>query len=438
MPAKMERVTVMVAEEEKLVGIEEYLTDTDGIGGKLRKTPEDFIVKETSITPPEAPNGTWTIATVTSRNWETNRLIRILSKDLRVSRDRIRFAGTKDKRAVTTQLMAFKVQPDRVKAIQLKDVTIENVYLSNKGIDIGDLIGNQFEIKVSDLKFGAAGIVEDTACQVKDLEGFPNYFGIQRFGAIRPVTHLVGKAIVRGEFDKAVMQYLGNPTENEDPEIQQIRRSITETGDLKEALKRLPPQLSFERTMLQHLVRREKDYIGALRQLPKNLLMMFIHAYQSYLFNLMLSERMRRGLPLNTPIAGDMVIPTDKNGLPNHEEWIKVDKDNLTKVIRQCGNGNAFVSGLVMGAGTEFADGSQGEIEHKVIEAEGLVNKDFIIPDMPEMSSKGIRREVVSPVFNLKYHEVEDGIVFTFKLNRGCYATCLMREFMKSDDIRSY
>ena len=57
---------------------------------------------------------------------------------------------------------------------------------------------------------------------------------------------------------------------------------------------------------------------------------------------------------------------------------------------------------------------------------------------MPEVSSKGIRREVVSPVFNLKYKEVEDGIVFTFKLNRGCYATCLMREFMKSDDILSY
>jgi tRNA pseudouridine13 synthase len=185
----------MVAQEEQLVGIEEYLTDTDGIGGKLRKAPEDFLVKEISMTPPEVPNGRWTIATITSRNWETNRLLRMLSKDLRASRDRIKFAGTKDKRAVTSQLMAFKVRPDIVKTINLKDVTVENVYTADRGIDIGDLIGNQFEIKVSDLKMGALDIVKDTATQVKDLEGFPNYFGIQRFGAIRPVTHLVGHAV---------------------------------------------------------------------------------------------------------------------------------------------------------------------------------------------------------------------------------------------------
>jgi len=428
----------MVAQEEKLVGIEEYLTDTDGIGGKLRKAPEDFIVKEISMAPPEVPNGRWTIATITSRNWETNRLLRMLSKDLRASRDRIKFAGTKDKRAVTSQLMAFKVRPDIVKTVNLKDVTVENVYTADRGIDIGDLIGNEFEIKVSDLKMGALVDAQDTATQVKDLEGFPNYFGIQRFGAIRPVTHLVGRAMVRGEFEQAVMQYLGNPNDNEEPEVQEIRRKLSETGDFKEALRTMPVQLSFERTMLQYLVNRQKDFIGALRQLPKNLLMMFVHAYQSYLFNLILSERLRHGLPLNTPTVGDLVIPTDKNGLPNHEEWIKVDKDNLSKVLRQVGNGNAFVSGLVIGSGTEFAEGTQGEIEHKVVEAEGLVNKDFIIPDMPEVSSKGIRREVVSPVFNLKYKEVEDGITFTFKLNRGCYATCLMREFMKSDDILSY
>ena len=428
----------MVAEEEKLVGIEEYLTDTDGIGGKLRKTPEDFIVKEISMAPHEVPGGIWTIATVTSRNWETNRLIRILSSDLRISRERIKFAGTKDKRAVTSQLMAFKVNADRVRTINLKDIKVENVFTSDKGIDIGDLIGNEFEIKVSDLKGNVLKIVEDTACQVKDLEGFPNYFGIQRFGAIRPVTHLVGRCMVRAEFEQAVMHYLGNPTDNEEPEVQEIRKALTETGDFKEGLRRMPPQLSFERIMLQHLIRRPKDFVGALRQLPKNLLMMFIHAYQSHLFTLILSARMRHGLPLNTPTVGDLVIPTDKNGLPDHEEWIKVDKDNLSKVLRQVGNGNAFVSGLVIGTGTEFADGIQGEIEHKVIEAEGLVNKDFIVPDMPEVTSKGIRREVVSPVFNLKYKEAEDGIVFTFKLNRGCYATCLMREFMKSDDILSY
>ena len=127
-----------------------YLCDTEGTGGHLKTLPEDFIVREISDPPRKKDNGDYTIATVTARNWETNRLVRLMSRSMGVSRDRIGFAGTKDKRAVTTQLMSFYGTPDMVDKIDLKDVEIKDVYRGARGIGIGDLIGNDFEITVKD------------------------------------------------------------------------------------------------------------------------------------------------------------------------------------------------------------------------------------------------------------------------------------------------
>ena len=82
---------------EKQIGIETFFTDVDGVGGKLRIFPEDFSVSEISIYPKEKKDGIFTIADVTSINWETNILVRDLSNWLHISRQRINFAGTKEK-----------------------------------------------------------------------------------------------------------------------------------------------------------------------------------------------------------------------------------------------------------------------------------------------------------------------------------------------------
>lgn len=93
---------------EAEIGLEVFFTDSPGIGGRLKQDPEDFIVDEISLPPSEDKSGSYTIAKVTSQNWETNRLIRELSKTLGISRDKIGFAGTKDKRGITSQLMSFQ------------------------------------------------------------------------------------------------------------------------------------------------------------------------------------------------------------------------------------------------------------------------------------------------------------------------------------------
>src|SRR5512136_1147114 len=108
-------------------------------------------------------------------------------------------------------------------------------------------------------------------------------------------------------------------------------------------------KLTFERTMIAHLIDKPGDYLGALRTLPKNLLMMFVHAYQSYLFNRILSERIRAGLPINEPLVGDLVLPLNKLNLPDHDNPIPVTAENLDKAVKNSREGKAFVAGVLYG-----------------------------------------------------------------------------------------
>ncbi len=426
---------IAASDDERGIGIEVFYTDTKGIGGKLRKNPEDFVVEEISSPPPRDEDGDYAILRIRVRKWETNRLIRQISRQLGISRKRIGFAGTKDRRAVTTQLISVKAQMDDVKRLHLKDMEVIEGYPAQKRLNLGDLRGNSFDITVKDLECSEAKarmLVEETFEALKTLKGFPNFFGHQRFGAVRPITHIMGKKVMEGDFKGAVYAYLGSPVDIEGAEAFEARSAFDEGVGYAAALKMYPKYLGFEKAMLNHLVKNEDDYIGAIAVLPRNLSMMFVHAYQSYLFNRILSHRIAKGLLKEEPLLGDIVLPLDAQGLPDHKKWIDVSEDNIDKVSKRIAEGKAFLSGLVPGADVRVASGEQGEIEMKVLEKEGLSPKDFIVPQMKELSSKGMRRELISPLGDFNY-EIEEGVRMRFSLMKGCYATSLLREFMKTE-----
>jgi len=434
-----------VLKSEKIVGIETFFTPFEGIGGKLRTKPEDFIVSEVSNYPLKSDNGIFLIADVTSKNWETNLLVREISNKLHISRQRINFAGTKDKRAVATRIMSIHgLSPDKLSNVKIKDVTIKNIYRSDFPIKIGNLVGNKFEIIIRNIKdFVNLDYIENITNFIEDYQGFSNFYGIQRFGIIRPITHIVGKFIVKDDFKKAVMTYIGNPIDGEDEESYKVREKLENNKDFSDALKSYPNNLNYEKAILNKLVKNPDDYIGAIKELPKNLLTLFIYAYQSYLFNRILSERIKRKIPFNRAIVGDIILPIRKGIIDNTP--IKVSNTNIEKVNFQISKGKAVVSGILFGSDTVFSDGEIGEIEHKIIDSEKINPRDFIIPDIPQISSYGSRHPLISTVDNIDYElssdELDKGknkLVLKFKLRKGCYATSLLREFMKADDIKDY
>jgi tRNA pseudouridine13 synthase len=83
-----------------------YLTASRGIGGQIRQRPEDFVVNEVYVEH-RALDGRYQLVKVTKTDTETHHLVRDLSRRLRISQRRVSWAGTKDKRAITTQRMSL-------------------------------------------------------------------------------------------------------------------------------------------------------------------------------------------------------------------------------------------------------------------------------------------------------------------------------------------
>jgi tRNA pseudouridine13 synthase len=124
---------------------------------------------------------------------------------------------------------------------------------------------------------------------------------------------------------------------------------------------------------------------------------------------------------------------------------IPVRETNLDKVNVQISKKKAVVSGLLIGYDTVFAEGEMGEIEHAVIGSEKIAPRDFIIPEIPFLSSSGSRRALLALISFLDWtlhidelHEENQALTLRFELQKGCYATSLLREIMKSNDPKNY
>ncbi len=419
------------------VGIDFYYTTAKGIGGRIKASAQDFEVREVSDYPTKAEDGDHTIATIKSTNWETNRLVRKLSRKLGISRTRVGFAGTKDKRAVTTQLMSFRrASVDDVSNLHLTDVEITDIYSARRGIQLGDLIGNEFTIVLREIPEGDwQQRFETTAQQLNEAGGIPNYFGIQRFGAVRPVTHTMGEHIVNSRFKEAVEAYLYYPEKEESEDAQAARLALYK-GQLQDGLDIMPTHMSFERSMVEYLMHNPEDYIGALKVLPINLTLMFVHAYQSHLFNRILTRRIEAGLPITKPVVGDFILPRSKLGVPDQDNPVPVGEQNLEKITKLCGKHKAFVSIPCFGTEVPLAEGEPGEIEAKVIEEEGLDRDRFIVPEIPRLTTRGIRREAFCHIMDSSYEVLDESSAkVQFRLYKGAYATVVVREFIKGSAL---
>jgi tRNA pseudouridine13 synthase len=421
---------------EQHLGLQRYATRSDGIQGRLRTTPQDFVVEEIPKPPAKAQGeGKYTIATLRATNWETNRLVREMGKRLGVSRRAIFFTGTKDKRAVKTQQMAIAAPESKVRALQLSGVEVLDTFRADRAPKLGDLVGNRFAIAVRGCALRGPALEERCAAldaELAEAGGVPNYFGLQRFGALRPITQVVGERIVRGDLEGAVMAYVGMPMEGEPQEAFHARSRIQETRDFSKAVTYYPQQLSFERVLVEHLAKNPGDWTGAIRRLPQNLATMFVYAYQSLLFNRIVSERLAMG-PLDQVLVGDILLPVDEHGVPDHDILIPVREANLAKCQRQASKGRAAPTALVVGLDVPFAEGPMGAIEQRVFAAEALDRRAFAVPDMPELASFGQRRAIVIRARDVARTTEDDAATFRFQLPKGSYATCVLREYLKAD-----
>jgi len=443
---------------EKEVGIEVYATQSPGVGGRIRQLLDDFVVEEllvdgslAEVSPPieawePAGEGRYLTCVLVKRRWDTFLAVRQVAQRLRISQKRIRFAGIKDTKALTAQHISLQnVSPNKVLDVQIKDITLYPQRFSRERMYSQLIQGNRFHITVRGLDYPVSVIEERTKNvqdEIESIGGVPNFFGHQRFGTIRPNTHQIGKHLTRGDAEKAALVFLAEPSINEHPEAREARQQLQDTMDFQEALNSFPRFLSYERFMLGHLAKYPNDFVGAFRELPRRLRKLFVQAYQSYLFNRFLSERIRRGIPLDEPQIGDYTIKLDEDGLPT-EEYDQATATNLQTIEDAVKEGRMCVAAPLIGPDQPPSKGIQGEIEQAILEAENVTPENFQLSFMPEATAEGRLRAVLNPVRNLLQEEIaadsenkdKQMIKLGFTLNRGSYATVVLREFMKPQDL---
>ncbi len=304
----------------------------------IKHVPEDFIVDEVSSVQ-FRDRGRFVYFKLEKRDCSTAYALHLISKVFGVPLNSLGFAGNKDRRAVTSQVCSAKnISREKIDSVAIPGVKLSFLGYGSEPVFVGALKGNNFEITVRNIE------------SMPDITSkFRNLFGEQRFSSKNAV---IGKLIIKKQFQDAA-------------------KLIAETN----------PSLG-RKEFLDAF-----EYVHFLRSVPKINLLLFIHAYQSFLWN-------------------KAALITDDASLP------------------------------IVGFGTENID----EVTEQVLKDENIVLSDFIIRELPDLSPEGSVRKVFVEAENLAVSELLDDeffigrkkIVLKFFLPKGCYATEFIRQLFQS------
>jgi len=418
-----------------------YGLDGDGIGGSIRQTIEDFVVYEISVEGIKASSncseipqgaGEYTWVVLEKRGVDSITALNKVRKYFGVKKSDVGIAGLKDTNAVTFQFVSIKgdIPLDAITAFNgsSRRVKIHCPVKRPFHLRPGLLFGNHFIVRVKGCKTDS---LEAMVNKLAEVGGVPNYFGYQRFGSIRPITHIVGRYIIQGRFKEAVEELLLRIFPYESPKAKAAREYLASTGDYKGTLEIFPKSMRSERAVIAHLARRPGDYVGAIRKISGYVRKLFVGAYQAYLFNKVLSRRIERGLSWVYASPGDYVGITLGSPGSGHTPVLVANDANIDKVNKLILEGKASLLLPVFGYNTHLSQGVQGEVEREVLKEEGLDISSFYVKSIPEASSAGTYRPASLSPLNLHVEVGQDYATFSFTLKKGMYATTLLREFIK-------
>lgn len=302
------------------------------ISMKIKQIPEDFQVNE--IISLDMSGGDYAYYRLVKRNWNTLDAIRKISEKTGINTKFFGYAGNKDKQAITTQYFScFKGTKD-IENAKTEGITIEYIGNGKKRINLGDLDFNEFRIVVR-------GLDSETRFTPRKIL---NLFDEQRFGT-KNENIVIGRMVLQKKFNNAC-EKLGLEVEDNSP-------------------------------------------VNALRKVERRLLRLYLHAYQSYLWNEVASS------------------------LKNEYETIPL-----------------------LGFLTKY-DGEIKEAYEALMEKDGIKKEDFMIRSFPEMAIEGSDRKMFLEVHDFAVEYADDELnegkkkaIVKFRLEKGQYATLAVKEML--------
>jgi len=410
---------VPVPKIDRLAGIECYCTSFAGTGGSIKKGSEGFRVSElvdeslaASISPCFDDRHRYPLYVLEKHDIDSNHALFEIEQECRI---RLRVMGIKDAKAVTTQYAGSdKVNKNPSLELQSTHTRLTLKGFTKRPLGKEFLAGNRFEITIHDPRS------QDLSGFVPEISRIGNFYGLQRFGSERLVTHLVGRELVRRNFSRAVELLLSFTTEYDTPMSKEIRSKSADPGNYTQVLRMLPRGMDIERQVLSALVS-GKDAVSALRAVPITIRRLFVQAYQAYIFNKCLSVAIANGEDLLEPVAGDLCF--EMEGPATFGRIIKYDPASKAKMVP-----------AIRMAGYTFQPG-RGRFESitkAILEEEGATAKDFYIKEMQELSQQGGFRQ--APLWCMDFSYNKSPLVVSFKLPKGSYATTLLREMIRPEE----
>jgi len=388
-----------------------------GLSGHIRTEPEVFPVEEVPLYRPEGV-GDHVLFTLEKRGISTFESLLWLSKAVKVSEHKIGYAGLKDARAVTRQTMSVhRVPPARLLAVSHPCMRVLDAARHPTRVRIGHLLGNRFTIRIRGANLAHLDAARE-ALAVLVRRGVPNAYGVQRFG-VKDDGHLLGKALMRGDFAEFLSHLLGRPHAGEcDPRVHRAREAY-DRGDLEEAFAAFPMKHRIQKKALGALLRTgdPREAYEALGKRPRKI---YVSAYQSWLFNRCLDARLADGT-YDRLLAGDLAW--------QHATGAMYRVTDPDAEAPRAARFEASPTGPLPGYDLRESTGAPHALERAVLDPEGLTDAQF---RAEAIRTRGTRRPYRVPVEDASLAaDGPDAVIARFTLPPGAFATIVLDELMK-------
>ncbi|KAF7639323.1 TRUD domain-containing protein [Meloidogyne graminicola] len=376
--------------------------------------------------------------TITKENMDTNTCIDLIASRLNLKPSLFSVSGSKDRRAITVQrVCAYRVNKQRLCRQHFRHLWLSDFVYSKIKLELGDAYGNHFSIILRDVDNNFNSEEFNNRIEKWKTNGFLNYFGSQRFGSCGVQTSEIGRLILNQKWEEAVKALLA-PRSDAPERINKCLKHFNDSGNAKQALQLLNDRSAIiERSLLLFLSKYPNGYKGALLALPRNSRTMYIHAYQSAVFNHIVSKRKRifglKYLPGDLDIEGKILndenlnkienvclpLPSFENKLPENEvgEWYKeiakedgIDYESFKKIERHFGLGNVYRPFIQKPQNVSW------QLLNYSFRDEQLQNCEFI----PKNEVNEIQKEKIKEE---NEENIKKAIKLKFNLSSGTYAT---------------
>jgi len=387
---------------------------------KLKRIPEDFQVDELSQV--TSTSGPFALYQLTKQSIGTLEVINMVVDRWKIPRRRISYGGLKDKHALTTQFVTVHHGPK--KPLTQRSFELEYLGQVRQAFVPADIDGNRFTITLRDMTVQEIERAESAAEDVR-RDGVPNYFDDQRFGSLGSSGEWIAKPWCLGDWERTLWLALADPHRDDRSDDKKQKAILRDHWgrwcECKQALSR-----SHRRSIVTFLADKEAagkliDFRGAFCNLNIDLRGLYLSAFQSALWNRMLTRRLKENA------APTSVIPFElKSGPACFVSAFSSSSDSEAVPLEE-----EFPLPSARG---KLEEGPTLDLLNAVVAEEGLEKRQLRVKyPRDSFFSKSSRKTIIA-IPDLEFEFSDDDLYpkhkkvrLTFDLPRGSYATILIK-----------